>query len=109
MKQGNIFDREVLLKRIGGNQALCDELVSIFIERVPAQIERRKKSLNQQDADRVKIEALSLKGMAVNLSGVWFSRIAAEIEKAAGEGHLSGVPDLVMKLESAFHEFKVYF
>ena len=48
MTQGNIFDREALLKRIGGNEALCDELVSIFIQRVPAQIERLKEFLNQR-------------------------------------------------------------
>ncbi|MFP4347984.1 MAG: Hpt domain-containing protein [Thermodesulfobacteriota bacterium] len=108
MTQGTIFDRKALLKRIGGNEALCDELISIFIERVPAQIERLKEFLDRQDADRVKIEAHSLKGMAVNLSAVRFSGIAAEIEKTAGKGHLSGVPDLVRKLESAFHKFKVY-
>lgn len=108
MTQGEIFDREALLKRIGGNEALCDELVSIFIERAPAQIERLRDFLNQRDADRVKIEAHSLKGMAVNLSAVRFSGIAAEIETTAGKGDLSGAPNLVRQLESAFQDFKVY-
>jgi len=107
MTQGKIFNREALLKRIGGNEALCDELVSIFIERVPAQIERLKEFLNQKNAERVKIEAHSLKGMAINLSAVRFSGIAAEIETTAGKGNLSEVPDLAGKLESAFQEFKV--
>ncbi len=108
MTQGAVFDREALLKRIGGNEALCDELVSIFIERVPAQIERVKEFLDRQDAARVQIEAHSLKGMAINLSAVRFSGIAGEIERTAGKGNLSGVLDLVRKLESEFHQFKVY-
>lgn len=105
MARTEIFDRESFLKRIGGNEALCQELLGIFIERVPTQMQRLRGFLAQGDMERVKIEAHALKGMAVNLSANRFSGIAAAIEKAAGNGDVFDAPSMVADLESAFDEF----
>ncbi len=96
------LDREALLERIGGDADLADELVAVFLEDVPNQIQALAEALERGDRDVTERTAHTIKGAAANLSAVPLSRAAAVLEAAAREGR----GDLMPLFEAVKVEFE---
>ncbi len=61
------IDRALLLSRVGGDQALCDELIALFIEDFPLLIKELKKALPEGDMAAMQRLAHKMKGAAANI------------------------------------------
>ncbi|MDM8523709.1 response regulator [Desulfococcaceae bacterium HSG8] len=101
-----IFDRENLLDRLGNDEALCREILDMFLQNMPGMIERLKTALDDNDAEQTSMEAHTIKGMSANMGACRLNETASEMETAGQEGELGKVRSLMDKLEQEFESFQ---
>jgi HPt (histidine-containing phosphotransfer) domain-containing protein len=97
-----VFDWPEFVRRVGGNEALCRELVGVFLDRLPAQRERLAEALEAGDLERIRSEAHAVKGMAANISAPQLREMAAEAERFAAAGDSGGAARTLDRLAEAF-------
>jgi len=100
------FDRSALLDRLGDDEELLGEVVGVFLDDTPVQIEKLSKALDEKDAEVVERGAHSIKGAAANLSAEELRDVAARMEKAAHAGDLDGVSAMMAELTAKFERLK---
>jgi len=100
------FDRQALMENLEGDEALFKELIDIFLDTIPSEIESLKDALNKKDSVMARRYAHSIKGVAGNLKAKALSSIALNIEIAAKEDDTEKALSLVSNLEEEFHIFK---
>lgn len=83
-----IIDAGELLERIGNDRAFLAELVALFYEDHPGQLEQIAKGLARQNANEVTRGAHSLKGALANLAAPTASALAAQLEQQSASGNL---------------------
>jgi len=98
----DIFDREELVSRTGGDEAMCEELIGYFSKNAPALIDKIRMAVNERDAERTNLHAHSLKGAAGNMAAHRLSDAAYETELAGKQGDMEKAQTLVEKLEREF-------
>jgi HPt (histidine-containing phosphotransfer) domain-containing protein len=81
-------DGHELLERVGGDREFLTELVSLFREDCPKQLNRIKTALEKMDPSEVLRGAHSLRGTLANLAARPAADLAAEIEHAGKAGDL---------------------
>ena len=83
------FDRAAALLRVGGDEGLLEEVVSLFLEQVPRLMAEIRESIVSRDATRLEQASHKLKGSA----GVFVSngalRAVEELESMGRDGDLS--------------------
>ena len=99
-----VFDRSVLLGRLGGDEELFDEVISVFMKDAPVQLEQLRQALNDNDAERVRRQAHRIKGASANIGAQALSDLAFEIETAGKDAKLDVALPLVGKLEEDFEK-----
>jgi DNA-binding response OmpR family regulator len=82
LKQESINAQE-LLERVGGDREFLTELVSLFREDGPRQLNRIRKALENNDLEDALRTAHSLRGTLANLAAQAAADLAAEIEHAS--------------------------
>ena len=87
VKQDSVDGHE-LLERVGGDREFLTELVSLFREDGPKQLNRIKTALEKMDPSEVLRGAHSLRGTLANLAAQRAADLAAEIEHAGKLGDL---------------------
>jgi HPt (histidine-containing phosphotransfer) domain-containing protein len=85
------FDRPALLRRIGGDEALLSDLVTIFLEDCPGQMTAIRAALDSADIEQLRMSAHSLKGSAANLSGSAVAEAARALEHLGASGSFDRV------------------
>lgn len=85
------LDEEALLKELGGDPALRDELVRGFASTLENQLGILDEAFAAADWDNLHREAHSIKGGAANLFAESLSRAALELEQAAKNRDTHGV------------------
>jgi HPt (histidine-containing phosphotransfer) domain-containing protein len=101
-----IFDRRELLDRLGGDKEIFREIVAIFLEDAPLQVQKLKQALQEGDPAWVERRAHSLKGAAMNMAGKALQTVASEMEVAGKEGNLQRAGALIEKLDQEFERLK---
>jgi len=99
-----VFDRSVLLGRLGGDEELFDEVISVFMKDAPVQLEQLRQALKDNDAERVRRQAHRIKGASANIGAQALSDLAFEIETAGKDAKLDVALPLVGKLEEDFEK-----
>jgi two-component system, sensor histidine kinase and response regulator len=94
-----IVNANELLERIGNDRGFLAELVTVFREDHPSQLEQIANGLAKKDANEVKRGAHSLKGALSNLAAPAASALAAQLEQESASGDLPGA-------ENTFRAFK---
>jgi CheY-like chemotaxis protein len=87
VKHESVEGRE-LLERVGGDREFLTELVSLFREDGPKQLNRIQTALEKMDPSEVLRGAHSLRGTLANLAAQPAAELAAEIEQAGKVGDL---------------------
>src|SRR5580658_532494 len=91
-----------LWERVGGDRALLSELLELFRNDYPTQIQAVREALGRADSRGVEQAAHSLKGTLANLSATVAYRLASELEDMGRSGHLakanSGLTELEQEL-----------
>ncbi len=105
-RETRIFDRSALLKRLGGDEQFCDELVKEFMEDVSVRLAQLKQALDDNDAAVVKHQAHTLKGASANIGAQALRDVAMEIETAGREGNFDLLGPIFRRLEDEFENLR---
>jgi PAS domain S-box-containing protein len=101
-----IFDKESFTERMMNDDEMVREIVEIFLDDIPRQIEKLKVSLETGDAVTSERLAHSIKGAAANVSAELLREVAFHIEKAGKEGDLDTMSQSVHELEKQFSQVR---
>jgi len=104
--EGQVFDRSMLMRRLGNDEELCNEIISGFMNDMPVQLDQLKQALNNDDATLLKRQAHKIKGASVNIGAQAMSDVAFEIEVAGKDCEPDTALALVGKLEHEFERFR---
>ena len=100
------FDKTGLLDRLGGDEALFQEILGVFLDDAPNRIEQMQQHLKEEDLAGLELQAHSLKGAAMNIGGKGLQKVAFEIEVAARNRELDRAGELVAEILEEFKRFK---
>ena len=103
-----ILDLGLLLNQVGGDRRLMRELVAIFLQDYPRQLERLRRALGEGDAAGVARAAHSLKGAAGNLAAEGVVAVARRLEALGKAGELAGAEEVLGQLEAEMALLKTY-
>ncbi len=96
-----IFDVAATLRNIGGDTALLEDLVELFLERYETMLERIRTALASKDQAAVEQAAHALKGTANNLSASEVVLSSGQLEALGRLGTLVEGPMIYTQLEKA--------
>ncbi|MBI5315310.1 MAG: response regulator [Nitrospirae bacterium] len=96
-----IFDPAAMIRNIGGDRALMDELVGLFLQRYQAMLEGIRAALADGDRQAVEQAAHLLKGTASNLCASEVVLSAGQLEAVGRLGTLVEGPILYVQIEKA--------
>ena len=96
------LDRAALLERIGGDTELADELINVFLEDAPKQIQNLENAFAEDDMHTVERAAHTIKGTAANLSAVALSEAGAALEAAARKAEKKAIAPLIERIRVEF-------
>jgi signal transduction histidine kinase/CheY-like chemotaxis protein len=96
-----IFDVAATLRNIGGDRALLEDLVELFLERYETMLEKIRTALAAKDQVAVEQAAHALKGTANNLSASEVVLSAGQLEALGRLGTLVEGPMIYAQLEKA--------
>jgi len=82
------IDRDAVLRRLGGDEALLADVVRLFLEDCPQRLAAIEAALERGDADDIRSAAHALKGPAGNLSATALFEAARALERAGAEGRI---------------------
>jgi len=97
-----VFDRQALSARLMGDEDLLREIIAVFLEDMPKQLQALKKHIDRHDAGSAGNQAHAVKGAAANVGGMAFSAAAGEMEKAGKAGRPEEIAALMPELERQF-------
>jgi HPt (histidine-containing phosphotransfer) domain-containing protein len=110
--QGNetfvMFDREAVLKRCMGNDALVEKLIAKFFGQVGEDLQVLGSALSDSDTAMLVLSAHRIKGAASNLSMGSLREIAAGIERNGRDGNITAAADGFQRLSSEIVRIQKY-
>lgn len=107
-----VFDRESLLRRLMGDEAIAREIVLDFLENLPGELEKLRRFVREGDVSGAGFVAHTIKGAAAGLGGEALRTAAFEMEMfgKAGDGKklaevLPGLEEQYVRLCGDLHRF----
>jgi two-component system sensor histidine kinase/response regulator len=95
------LDRALLLSRLGGDEALAQEVIGIFISEAPGSLQKMQAALSEANAREIERIAHGLKGELGYLGMAEVSRTAGDLERAGHNGDLDRAGLLFASFEVA--------
>jgi PAS domain S-box-containing protein len=101
-----VWDKNGLLSRLMGDNAIAEKVIKIFLEQTPTQILELKKAL--KDADLPTVERLShnIKGASANIGAGRLQAVAFDFETLARSGDVTGITTRLDDLEKELDQLK---
>lgn len=90
------------LKRLAGDVDLLQEIVEIFLDMMPAQLDELDRLIAAGNAAEVANQAHDIKGGAANFCAGQFEAAASALEKLANSGSLEEAQVLLAHLRTEF-------
>jgi PAS domain S-box-containing protein len=84
------FDEQELLARVDNDRELLNELLKIFREEFPRQLQTLREAVESGNGERVAASAHTLKGMLLNLAASQAAASAGRLEQLGRTGEASG-------------------
>lgn len=97
MKQ--VFDRDALVDRLGGDWDLYEHIVGLFIQNIPARVRKLREALEVGDPLQIHQAAHALKGAAGNVDGGVLAQLFEGIEKAGKNNDVESARSLAETME----------
>jgi HPt (histidine-containing phosphotransfer) domain-containing protein len=85
------LDIEGVLRRLGGDRELMQEIFALFLEALPPQLERLAAAVEDADLATVVMLAHEIKGAAANIGALELQRQANLIDMSARQRFLASV------------------
>jgi PAS domain S-box-containing protein len=98
------FDRAGFLRRLDGDEALADEVLSLFKVELEPRVEALREALAQAALPAIEIAAHALKGSFAEIGAPRCEALAARIERAARKGELQTARGLASPLHDALED-----
>jgi len=95
----SVIDRELALKKLGGDEELFAEIIDLYLEDAPQVFSRLRHAVNAGDAEGVWKAAHRIKGSVGSLSATQAFAAARDLESVGREGDLAAVPVAFATLE----------
>jgi CheY-like chemotaxis protein len=105
-QQLQVFDRDGLLARLGGNQELLPKMVGLFISSADEHMKQLRQAAAEADVDQIRAKAHAIKGSAGNVGACTLSDAAAALETAVKNGEGSEQPELLASVEQQYELFR---
>jgi len=102
-----VFEQQQLLSRLSGDKALAREIIAVFIEDAPQQLEKLKQQITLSDSRQAVACAHNLKGAAATVAAPTLASLCAQIQQAAADGDFPGAAALFKQLEKEFERLKI--
>lgn len=97
-----MVDLDFAKQRLGGDERLLSEIISIFLEDAPQLKRELSKSISEASAVDTSDRAHALKGLMLNFGDSRAVQVIQEIEDAAAEDAMDRVATLWVKFEPQF-------
>jgi HPt (histidine-containing phosphotransfer) domain-containing protein len=94
-----VFDRDLMLERMGGDNQLLDDVLTVFIEEIPGMMSDVRAAVSGQDAPAIERSAHSMKGALLNITADSAAELASQLEQLGSAGRVDGTADLMAQLE----------
>jgi len=101
-----IFDKEVLKKRLMGDEKLKETVILSFLEDIPKQMVLLSQYIRMKNSEDAGKQGHKIKGAAANIGAEVFREIASQIEEAGKKGDTDRLAALFPRLEKAFAKLK---
>ena len=102
-----ILNFESLLLRLGDDVELINELLNLFMDTIPEQMDILKSAVEKKDSKLVQQTAHSLKGSAGNISADKLAKTAAILEIAGKDGNTMDSASLFSVLLGEYKELEI--
>ncbi|MEA2084806.1 MAG: response regulator [Thermodesulfobacteriota bacterium] len=106
LEEASIFDRTALLNRLSGDEEFCREIIGIFFQDVPGQIESLEDAVKKSDTALIQFQAHSLKGASGNFGAAALQEAALELEKAGKSGDMTRANEMFDAVKEEFERLK---
>jgi CheY-like chemotaxis protein/HPt (histidine-containing phosphotransfer) domain-containing protein len=104
-KPYQVFDRRTALARVGDDEEVLAEIISLFLQDVPSQMDDIRSAIREGDPKRLETAAHSLKGAASCLGGESTAAAVMRLEALGKKGDLSGSIERLAELERELKRF----
>jgi CheY-like chemotaxis protein/HPt (histidine-containing phosphotransfer) domain-containing protein len=105
-EEGDVFDRDALLKRLMGNRALAEKVVKTFLEGAPSQLSDLRRQSTVHDTQTARRAAHTLKGAAATVSAPAIRSLALDAEQAAVAGDWTRFEQVLPRMEDQLDRLK---
>ncbi|MCH7908516.1 MAG: response regulator, partial [Candidatus Hydrogenedentes bacterium] len=99
-----VFDRSILLDRMDGDETICREIVAIFAQDLPVQVEELRLAIDSCDVAVVERIAHSLKAASGTVGATMLQKAAYRLELESQEGDMDRVKELFLTLEDGYEK-----
>jgi len=100
----SVVDLCAAMQQLDGDAELLQEIVEIFVETAPEQLQGIAGAIDSGDVDQVALVAHGMKGGASNFCAGRFVESARALEMLAKGGSLDGARALFLQMESDFSD-----
>ncbi len=101
-----VFDRAGFLRRMMNDEKLAREIVTIYLDDFPNQLDSLKNAVNLRDKDKIGRAAHLIKGSSANMGGDSVQSTAHKIEEANNNNDIDAIQRLMPQLEKQFEMLK---
>jgi signal transduction histidine kinase/DNA-binding response OmpR family regulator len=102
----NIFDRKSLMERVGGNEEILQNIIQLFLQETPKQLNDIEAKLAEGDIKAATNGAHSIKGSAGNFGAQEMREAAYCLEQLCLEKQLDKANDALVTLRECFDTLK---
>lgn len=107
-----VWSPEQMIARLGGDEELARQLVTLFIGECPRMLAQVRESIAQGDPDLVRRAAHAFKGSVSNFTPGGPTATAFELECLGRDGRVADAPGVLARFErevaSLFDQLRVY-
>ena len=100
-----VFDRRSALDRVGDDEEVLAEVISLFLQDIPCQMNDIRSAIREGDPKHLESAAHRLKGSASCLGGESTAAAAMRLEALGKKGELSGATEGLAELECELKRF----
>lgn len=104
--KADIFNKDELLNRTGGDKELLEELLNLFLKNFPDQLQALKQALQNNDTEQVTHQAHTIKGASANLGAYALKNAALSMETAGKDNDPVLAQAALKQLDSEFEKFE---
>jgi CheY-like chemotaxis protein len=101
-----VYNHDLLAENLGGDETLIREVINVFLDDAPRQIQNLEKAVAEADASMIERQAHTLKGAAGNVGAEILQAAASVLEKAGQAVEQAQFADLLARIKQDFEAFR---